>query len=118
MAKLFNENNIPAVGLTSKKETKKTRISLWEGTRRKIIKDFKEDKYDIIFVRDLFNEGVDSPNADCIVMLRPTQSHTIFTQQIGRGLRKAKGKKDKEQINNKVVVYCVYDVYVSILLAQ
>lgn len=62
--------------------------------RSKIIQDYKDDKYQIICVMNVFNEGVDIPNAECVMMLRPTQSSIIFTQQIGRGLRTAKGKKD------------------------
>jgi len=92
MAKLFNENGISAVGLTGRHRLKEDLIQ--RGDRDKIVKGFKDGKYDIIFVRDLFNEGVDIPDCDSIMMLRPTQSHTIFTQQIGRGLRKSEGKED------------------------
>ena len=92
MAELFNENGIRAIGLTSK--SKKGTRNIWKGERNDLIKGFKQGDYDIIFVRDLFNEGVDIPDCDSIMMLRPTQSHTIFTQQIGRGLRKAEGKED------------------------
>jgi superfamily II DNA or RNA helicase/HKD family nuclease len=42
---------------------------------------------------DMFNEGVDIPEVDRIVMLRPTDSPTVFLQQLGRGLRKAPGKE-------------------------
>jgi superfamily II DNA or RNA helicase len=41
---------------------------------------------------DIFNEGIDIPNLNQIIMARPTQSAIIFVQQLGRGLRKAKGK--------------------------
>lgn len=47
---------------------------------------------DILFTVDLFNEGVDIPSVDTLLFARPTESLTIFTQQIGRGLRIAKGK--------------------------
>ncbi len=47
----------------------------------------------IIFTVDLFNEGVDLPEVDTIVMLRPTESATVFLQQLGRGLRWAEGKQ-------------------------
>ncbi len=47
---------------------------------------------DYIFTVDLFNEGVDIPHVNQIVMLRQTKSSIIFTQQLGRGLRKANGK--------------------------
>lgn len=47
---------------------------------------------DIIFTVDLFNEGVDIPSVDTLLFARPTESLTVFTQQIGRGLRLATGK--------------------------
>ena len=47
---------------------------------------------DIIFTVDLFNEGVDIPSVDTLLFARPTESLTVFTQQIGRGLRIATGK--------------------------
>jgi superfamily II DNA or RNA helicase len=93
MEKLFNGNGIKAAALTGKRfsETGKE-ITVHSGKRRQIISMFKDGDYDIIFVRDLFNEGIDIPDADCIMMLRPTESSRIFTQQIGRGLRVWKGK--------------------------
>ena len=45
-----------------------------------------------IFTVDLFNEGIDIPNIDTLLMLRPTQSLTLFTQQLGRGLRRSPQK--------------------------
>jgi len=92
MSNLFNKNGYSAVGLTGRNRLEKDKMT--RGNRDEIIKGFKDGKYDIIFVRDLFNEGVDIPDCDSIIMLRPTSSHTIFTQQIGRGLRKSEGKED------------------------
>jgi superfamily II DNA or RNA helicase/SAM-dependent methyltransferase len=46
----------------------------------------------VIFSVDLFNEGVDVPNIDTVMMLRPTESKILFLQQLGRGLRRADGK--------------------------
>src|SRR5690606_37179497 len=46
----------------------------------------------MVFSVDLFNEGVDMPLVDTLLMLRPTDSSTVFLQQLGRGLRKAEGK--------------------------
>ncbi|MBK5245495.1 MAG: DUF3427 domain-containing protein, partial [Eubacteriaceae bacterium] len=51
------------------------------------------DSLDYIFSVDLFNEGLDVPSLNQIVMLRPTQSAIIFVQQLGRGLRKAENKE-------------------------
>jgi superfamily II DNA or RNA helicase/HKD family nuclease/diadenosine tetraphosphate (Ap4A) HIT family hydrolase len=48
---------------------------------------------DIIFAVDMFNEGVDLPNLDTLLMLRPTESRILFLQQFGRGLRRAEGKE-------------------------
>ena len=47
---------------------------------------------DVIFSVEMFNEGVDVPNIDTVLMLRPTESTVIWMQQFGRGLRKAPGK--------------------------
>lgn len=47
---------------------------------------------DIIFTVDIFNEGVDVPEIDLVMMLRPTESSVVFLQQLGRGLRRAAGK--------------------------
>ena len=47
---------------------------------------------DIIFAVDMFNEGIDIPSIDTVMMLRPTESSTIWLQQFGRGLRQAAGK--------------------------
>ena len=52
----------------------------------------KEKKNNFLFVVDMFNEGVDIPEVDTILFLRPTESLTVFLQQFGRGLRKAEGK--------------------------
>lgn len=49
-------------------------------------------KLHYIFTVDIFNEGIDIPKVNQIIMLRPTQSAIIFVQQLGRGLRKAEGK--------------------------
>lgn len=52
----------------------------------------KEKKINFLFVVDMFNEGVDIPEVDTILFLRPTESLTVFLQQFGRGLRKSEGK--------------------------
>ena len=52
-----------------------------------------DDKLDYLFTVDVFNEGVDIPRINQVIMLRPTSSAIIFVQQLGRGLRKAPGKE-------------------------
>jgi superfamily II DNA or RNA helicase len=58
--------------------------------RKNVIKRLEnlDDKLEFIFTVDIFNEGVDIPSINLVLMLRPTQSPIIFTQQLGRGLRK------------------------------
>jgi superfamily II DNA or RNA helicase len=55
--------------------------------------DDEATKLDYIFSVDIFNEGIDIPSINQVVMLRPTQSAIIFVQQMGRGLRKVNGKE-------------------------
>ncbi|SEM93395.1 DEAD/DEAH box helicase family protein [Lihuaxuella thermophila] len=63
------------------------------AARSSSIKELEEGRMDVIFTVDLFNEGVDIPAVDTLLFVRPTESISIFTQQIGRGLRLAEGKK-------------------------
>ena len=63
-----------------------------EAVREAAVKALEEGKLDYILTVDIFNEGIDIPSVNQIVMLRGTQSSIIFTQQLGRGLRKAAGK--------------------------
>ncbi len=53
----------------------------------------------MIFTVDLFNEGVDVPSIDLVMMLRPTESGVVFLQQLGRGLRRSEGKQALEVID-------------------
>lgn len=52
-----------------------------------------EDYLDYIFTVDIFNEGVDIPEINQVILLRPTESPVVFVQQLGRGLRKAEKKE-------------------------
>lgn len=61
-----------------------------ENKRRR----FKLKEINYLFVVDIFNEGVDIPEIDTVLFLRPTESLTIFLQQLGRGLRLAEGKEN------------------------
>ena len=62
------------------------------GERQKLTQDFRDGVLDAVFVRDVFNEGVDFPDVEALLFLRPTESRLIFTQQLGRGLRLHAGK--------------------------
>ncbi len=81
MAELFNSKGIPSIAITS--ET---------PDRDNVIKAFRQSTYTVAFTVDLFNEGIDFPDLRVLLFLRPTESKTIFTQQLGRGLRLCGGK--------------------------
>lgn len=85
MSRMFNENNIPSIALSSdSKDNDRTsaKIGLEDGSIK------------FIFVVDLYNEGVDIPCIDTVMFLRPTKSLTVFLQQLGRGLRLYEGKTE------------------------
>lgn len=84
MSDHFNRRGIPAIALDSDSSTEERRSAKLKLQRGEI---------NFIFVVDLYNEGVDIPDVDTILFLRPTESATIFTQQLGRGLRLAEGKE-------------------------
>jgi len=83
MAATFKKAGVPAVALTSRID---------RATQREAIEQLKLGTIKILFTVDLFNEGVDLPTVDTILLLRPTESATIFLQQLGRGLRLADDK--------------------------
>ncbi|QXQ10044.1 DUF3427 domain-containing protein [Paeniglutamicibacter sp. Y32M11] len=83
MAKVFNEAGIPSVAVSGNSTTEER-----EGALAKL----RARELNCIFAVDLFNEGLDVPEIDTILLLRPTQSSTIFLQQLGRGLRRADDK--------------------------
>jgi superfamily II DNA or RNA helicase/SAM-dependent methyltransferase/SOS-response transcriptional repressor LexA len=60
--------------------------------RAEALEALKAGQLKVIFSVDLFNEGVDLPAIDTVMMLRPTESKILFLQQLGRGLRRAEGK--------------------------
>lgn len=82
MAAKFTLCGLEARALTS--ENSQMRSALYRSLKNKEI--------NYLFVVDMFNEGVDIPEVDTILFLRPTESLTVFIQQFGRGLRKAEGK--------------------------
>ena len=91
-AKKFREEGINAIAIHSNLDNPDLPIE--ERSKDKLIDDFKKSKYQVAFVVDMFNEGVDVPDVECLLLLRPTESITILTQQIGRGLRISPGKKE------------------------
>lgn len=75
--------------------TLRTRVLTGEHsieTRDRVVEQLERGELDYILTVDIFNEGIDIPTVNQVVMLRQTQSSIVFTQQLGRGLRKAAGK--------------------------
>jgi superfamily II DNA or RNA helicase/HKD family nuclease len=83
MARVFNEAGIRSVAVSGATDSDERNAALARLRGKEI---------NCIFAVDLFNEGLDVPEIDTILLLRPTQSSTIFLQQLGRGLRRAEGK--------------------------
>lgn len=63
-----------------------------EGERQTALQDLRAGRIRCIFSVDVLGEGVDVPNVDTVLLLRPTQSATVFAQQLGRGLRLSEDK--------------------------
>jgi superfamily II DNA or RNA helicase/HKD family nuclease len=83
MGRYFNEKGIPAIAVHGK-----TPATEREAAGRRLI----DRDIVCIFTVDLFNEGIDIPDVDTVLFLRPTQSATVFLQQLGRGLRRSEDK--------------------------
>lgn len=81
MAEFFRQNGVAAEAVYSGK-----------ADRDSIIARFRNDELQVVFTVDLFNEGMDFPNVRVLLFLRPTESKTVFLQQLGRGLRLCTGK--------------------------
>jgi superfamily II DNA or RNA helicase len=86
MAEHFSRKGVRAVCVTS------NGTSSHSMDRSEAIARLKDKMIDVIFSVDMFNEGVDIPAVDMVMFLRPTESYTVFMQQLGRGLRKVEDK--------------------------
>lgn len=87
MAKEFSKRGIPSVAVFSDASGEYTE------DRNVAIRQLKQGKIRVIFSVDMFNEGVDITSVDMVMFLRPTESPIVFLQQLGRGLRKCRGKE-------------------------
>ncbi|MGC5027576.1 DUF3427 domain-containing protein [Tsukamurella sp. DT100] len=83
MADKFTEAGIPSVMVSGKTS---------DDARRQALSDLRDRRINAIFSVDVFNEGLDIKEVDTVLMLRPTESATIFLQQLGRGLRRTPDK--------------------------
>lgn len=87
-----------AIELTEKMKNRGIRCEVLTGEdsdskREKTISDLEEGKIEYIITVDIFNEGVDIPCINQVILLRPTESSIVYIQQLGRGLRKYDGKE-------------------------
>src|SRR5438477_6458791 len=83
MARVFREAGVASVAVwADSQDEERTRALAALATRR----------INVLFSVDLFNEGIDIPAVDTLLLLRPTDSPTLFLQQLGRGLRRSPGK--------------------------
>ena len=78
MAEYCNANQIPAIALSGESP---------KEVRQQAQSRLERGEIQFIFTVDLYNEGIDIPSVDTVVFLRPTESLTLFLQQLGRGLR-------------------------------
>lgn len=83
MAEQFNIFGLHADYLTADRDSERDRLN----------KALAKGEINYLFVVDIFNEGIDIPEIDTMLFLRPTESLTIFLQQLGRGLRLSPGKQ-------------------------
>ena len=83
MARVFRDAGVASTAIWS---------DTAESERRAALSDLASRRVNAVFSVDLFNEGIDVPAVDTLLMLRPTDSPTLFLQQLGRGLRRSIGK--------------------------
>lgn len=83
MARVFNEAGVASTAVWGDSP---------EDERREALDQLRRGDIHVLFSVDLFNEGVDLPRVDTLLLLRPTDSPTLFLQQLGRGLRRHAGK--------------------------
>ncbi len=84
------------------------------------LKKLKQGDLDIIFSVDMFNEGLDVPSIDTVMMLRPTESRLLWLQQLGRGLRRSEGKEFLtviDYIGNHKAFLIKYQALLEVLVA-
>ena len=84
MCRYFNDHNIPSMCLTGQSSDEER-----AAAKRRLV----SGEVRFIFVVDIYNEGVDIPEVNTVLFLRPTESLTIFLQQLGRGLRLSEDKE-------------------------
>jgi superfamily II DNA or RNA helicase/HKD family nuclease len=83
MARKFTDAGLPSRAVSAETDSESRRVAL---------ADLRAGRLRALFAVDLFNEGVDLPEVDTLLLLRPTESALVFMQQLGRGLRRSESK--------------------------
>jgi superfamily II DNA or RNA helicase/HKD family nuclease len=83
MAEVFREAGVAALAVSGTTPA---------SERAQALQDLRARRVNVLFAADLFNEGLDVPEVDTVLFLRPTESATLFLQQLGRGLRRTRDK--------------------------
>ena len=83
MAAVFTRAGVPARAVSGRTP---------QAARERALDDLRTRRVNVLFAADLFNEGLDLPDVDTVLFLRPTESATVFLQQLGRGLRRSRDK--------------------------
>ncbi len=91
LSEAFNQRGYHTAVLTGE-DSESKRNACIEKLTKELTSNADEDYLDYIFSVDIFSEGVDIPEINQVIMLRPTESPIVFIQQLGRGLRKFEGK--------------------------
>lgn len=103
-ATFLRANHLRADYLTSENREQRTRI----------LHEFKIGRINYLFVVNMFNEGIDVPEINTIILLRPTNSKTVYLQQLGRGLRKTELKSRLEVYDLISNIDSKYDITIGI----
>src|SRR3546814_4053953 len=107
MADQFNAKGLPAVAVSA--DTPR-------DERRQALQALAAGEIRVVFSVDLFNEGIDVPSVDTLLLLRPTDSPTVLLQQLGRGLRREANKSIRSEehtselqslMRNTYAVFCL-----------
>ncbi|GLX01471.1 DEAD/DEAH box helicase [Microtetraspora sp. NBRC 16547] len=83
MAEFFTRSGLPSLAVDGSTD---------DTSRKTALKALREGDVTFLFAVDLFNEGLDVPDVNTLLLLRPTESATVFLQQLGRGLRRTPDK--------------------------
>lgn len=123
MAKYFSDHGIKSCAVISgnastfRYNLEGNHESTYLMDRKDVVQKLKKAEMQVLFSVDMFNEGLDVPEVDMVMFLRPTESPTVFLQQLGRGLRK-KGSKKYVNVLDFIGNYKKVDIIPFILMGE